>query len=413
MDRWYRHGTLLVWPKRRTFEIQVDRGRDAAVNHLEGLLGEWLRFPSSGPSTESSRLKEQAEQFALAVIKRWKTASRTPTWGRTLTPDASTRLAEVLSTLRNPDLIKCYLEEIAASEGAAAIPESLIDAMESLDLASFRDSLHAVFATSTTASIPRNASTLRSLFASRAESPERTRLLQQFARDALSGLRRWEHDYERVGWYASSPPDRDSILASFMEAFGAAAADDFPRLVEFVGEFPRQYPLSPVIAAAWSLLDQQHSDDPQRPWSPALLDWLDRCVEELGTVVAQPPLPPTDFRRESRVTCQCRYCQEVRAFLDDPAVEAHHVKALLATRRHLEDTVMKDRLDLACTTLRASSPHTLVLRKTTDSYALRMKIYKLNLDELEAMRMIRQRRGSAPSQPKAPPKPTTARKAKT
>ena len=74
---------------------------------------------------------------------------------------------------------------------------------------------------------------------------------------------------------------------------------------------------------------------------------------------------------------------------------------------------MKDRLDLACTTLRASSPHTLVLRKTTDSYALRMKIYKLNLDELEAMRMIRQRRGSAPSQPKAPPKPTTARKAKT
>ena len=91
---------------------------------------------------------------------------------------------------------------------------------------------------------------------------------------------------------------------------------------------------------------------------------------------------PSDWARPGRVVCQCRHCGELSRFLADPAHETWSLKAPQADRSHVEDTIRKSSCDLDFTTLRRSSPHSLVCTKNQASYERRALQRKKDLEDL-------------------------------
>jgi len=107
------------------------------------------------------------------------------------------------------------------------------------------------------------------------------------------------------------------------------------------------------------------------------------CVAHLRARVAEPLEAPRDWRRASKLACQCPHCGELSRFLAGPERETWTFKAAEAARRHVEDTIRKARCDLDVTTHRRGSPYSLVCTKNQASYDRRLKQRNQDLADLE------------------------------
>jgi hypothetical protein len=122
--------------------------------------------------------------------------------------------------------------------------------------------------------------------------------------------------------------------------------------------------------------------------SEALTRWVASCVEQLETRTAREPEPFTDFRRPASVDCKCRYCTELREFLDNPTEAEHRFRYNQEYRTHLEQKIKANRCDLDLSTDRKGSPHTLVARKNMASYHANLRTYHENQKRLTTVRSV-------------------------
>ncbi len=109
-----------------------------------------------------------------------------------------------------------------------------------------------------------------------------------------------------------------------------------------------------------------------------------------------PPEEPSDWRIDARVRVVTqskregdgtnrswtltRCCKELQAFCDDPNANEKEFPAPADTRWHLERLIKHDNLDIQCHTLRKGSPHRLVCRKNRNSYGRRLAEYAADID---------------------------------
>lgn len=78
----------------------------------------------------------------------------------------------------------------------------------------------------------------------------------------------------------------------------------------------------------------------------------------------QPEREPGDWSVRFNPRCDCQQCQELSAFLADPASQSHEWRLAEQLRDHITSTVTQAELPVAHETLRLGRPYTLVLRKT-------------------------------------------------
>jgi hypothetical protein len=91
---------------------------------------------------------------------------------------------------------------------------------------------------------------------------------------------------------------------------------------------------------------------------------------------------PTDWRRESKMSCTCQDCAQLRTFLDNPAQSKWAFKAAEGKRSHLEQIIRHQQCDLDCVTECKSRPYFLTCTKNQASYLKRVNQRKNDLDVL-------------------------------
>jgi hypothetical protein len=112
-------------------------------------------------------------------------------------------------------------------------------------------------------------------------------------------------------------------------------------------------------------------------WTSAA-EFLLRCSEV-------PPEPPSDWRLNVDLSCDCQDCQDLQSFARDPVERVHRFRVNKERRRHLHNVIDGRRLDMTHVTERVGSPQTLVCTKDRRTFERRMKQYR---DEVAAMRTL-------------------------
>lgn len=129
-------------------------------------------------------------------------------------------------------------------------------------------------------------------------------------------------------------------------------------------------PLDAVVVPC--LLALQTERD--RPVAGSIAPLLDACRAHLAARCALPLEPPPNATREDDgLTCSCANCASLRAFLRDPVAMQWQLRAAQQARAHVEEKARGARVDVAMSTIRKGSPHTLVCTKTTARYEARVR----------------------------------------
>ena len=114
---------------------------------------------------------------------------------------------------------------------------------------------------------------------------------------------------------------------------------------------------------------------------------------ELAARVEHEPVRPTDYRRPSKLSCNCGDCRELSAFLDNPKEAVHRFRVRKDRRQHLHQIIERHHCDLTHVTERRGSPQTLVCTKTTASYETACQVYERDQRLLSRLEALEQQRG--------------------
>ena len=87
-------------------------------------------------------------------------------------------------------------------------------------------------------------------------------------------------------------------------------------------------------------------------------------------------------RRPSAVACTCAPCRELSRFLDDPTRPTWPFKAAEAARRHVEESIKRNRCDLDRVTEKQGRPYALLCTKNQASYQRRVRQRRQDLKHL-------------------------------
>jgi hypothetical protein len=105
----------------------------------------------------------------------------------------------------------------------------------------------------------------------------------------------------------------------------------------------------------------------------------------LYTRVGEVLEPPADWRRDCQITCTCKDCAELRAFLNNPAQSTWSFKAAEAKRNHIEHSINSNKSDVSYVTEKSSRPYSLICTKNMARYQRRVEQRKNDLDVLERL----------------------------
>lgn len=179
-------------------------------------------------------------------------------------------------------------------------------------------------------------------------------------------------------WERSRITASSDLAAAVLTCFSAIDAALALDTLNYLLAWPTHYAMDTVLApAALRLTETRASRD------LAVVARLRQAVRmHLHARVAEALAPPADWRRDSRIDCECQDCAKLQAFLDDPAQANWSFKAAEAKRSHVEQSIKHHQSDLDCATNRNSRPYVLACTKNQASYLRRVEQRKNDLETL-------------------------------
>jgi hypothetical protein len=380
MDRWYRHAAICIWPERIHFDVLCESGDQSAAAYLELMVGQWKR---SGKKDAQAR-KAECVAFASRIIANWNERSSRG-WDEQERVDP---LLRSLAVLGEPDLIRAYLGNVLSRDVLVEPGKSLTGVCEKHGWGTFGQELEGFFKSTTEQSLERNIRLLEQIcLAKPRKKAGWSELCEALARAAILALETIDEGAP-PGHYWSSGADRAKVLAGLVRSLLGTGQDELlGRVVDHALARPQKYPLTAVHVAALTALAPWLPKNVARP-SPALSRWIASCREQLETLTAQMPQPPSDWRRASALSCKCAECRELSRFLDDPQEQTHRFPVAESHRQHLQGIIQQDRCDVSCKTERKGRPYTLICTKTEASYHERLKTFHRDQKDLATLRAI-------------------------
>jgi len=181
------------------------------------------------------------------------------------------------------------------------------------------------------------------------------------------------------------PPAMDAgIVADILMALDRIDSALAGAAVDIFLGWPNTYDPDAVLIPTVLALDQLTTSNAVS--SPATVERLRAaCRAHLGIRIAEPLVPPRDWTRDATLSCRCKYCGELRAFLADPALQTWSFKSLQGNRSHVEQTIRNSGCDLNTETVRRGSPHSLVCTKNQASYDRRARQRRKDLKDLAGL----------------------------
>ncbi|MEZ6128127.1 MAG: 2OG-Fe(II) oxygenase [Planctomycetaceae bacterium] len=364
--RWYHRAAIVVWPRDKQFSVLCDAGTESAISGLEQMTKQLQRGAKSTLPTR----REQCVAFAEAIMASWKRVSRRRSWSlepkETDGPAARAAFPAILIQIDDPGLYSRYLADVLTIDPEQQIDKSFLVSLKSHGWNHFEAALQAAMDSSSDETVIRNAGLLEMIAALRDKDATRLSVGRTMADHLVNRIVALEKA-GNSGRHFLKKEVRSTLLVSLIKTCVSLSADDSLRTLAAHTLKSDEYDLTnchiPAIEklSAW-LIKKVTSPD------AGVSQWLQGCQSQLEQRTASRPEAPVDFRRPDPVTCTCRDCANLKAFLVNPDDEVAHFSIANSRRQHLQDIIRHDKCDIKVTTDRKTRPETLVCTKTTASY---------------------------------------------
>lgn len=420
MDRWYRQAVMVIWPRKRHFEVLAGEGPASAIPALEKLMA------------ESKTAKDLAAcgKVAKAIIANWQGHDPYGHGARS----HSGPMLRALERIGDEKLAMRFVSDVLpksfnGSEGRAlhglcqrigwkALAPAIQEFLARQKPADYRSHLNQIvtICEHLCCDLP-------------ALSKERRAACSLVADELMKVVERW--DKARPNWddddfdaheFGEDADDFDEIqdeiededaepkgqpsddeqealtlqkrgdkrigvVASMVRLLSAIGAKEYlTDYLDQVFEDTGHYDLRAVVIPDLKSLHAQLP--PAALGRQAAARLLQHCFAELRDSTANPPEPPKDWRREAKLGCKCEDCAALSRFLRDPAERVGRFPMNKQRRQHVHRQIDHQRLDCTHVTERKGSPQTLVCTKTQNSYERNRKQYQVDqvvLAELEKL----------------------------
>ncbi|MBZ0189525.1 MAG: 2OG-Fe(II) oxygenase [Candidatus Obscuribacterales bacterium] len=442
LERWYRHGAIVLWPTKRNFEILCECGTATAIAEFCRMVAE---LPKDAEQKESD-LKEQCIDLAFRIIETWRPGLPLSRFGLTIYDDDDSNEDDIddcdidehddwdHDSTNRDSVVKGFDEDIEDDDetyderangqegytgGSTASPGSpdFIDALEALAevkvnkafldkvishdssveltlsflglclnnrISAFQPQFEKIFRSSTLECLERNGRLFEHLCSAEVATSQEQRASVPAYRELHAALKRI--DNQRFDWESRSV-NRTKLLVHLVR--GLIISENSAGLEELVFHIlsdSKRYPISPVLIATMLALKDWRSLSAAR--SLVLSPWLTACMHHLECETARKPQKPDNFARDDEISCKCSDCKELKAFLRSPTESACRFPLRKDRRRHLHQVIEKHSCDLDHVTERKGRPYTLVCTKNCNSFHRKMKQFhdhKKDLAELKKL----------------------------
>ena len=375
MERWYRQGCIVLWPREQTFRILAAEGQASAIPELERLLGE-------GNATGNLAA---CREFAGAIINHWRPGLNALHGEK----GHSLRMLEALDKLDDGDLALRFLREVLpqdfdGSEGSLLLRIAPRVGWEKIG-AALRDLIARQQPKDYRSRLGPILGLCRPLCC---EPPHptggRRDACLAMALELVQAIERWDAKQARA---YGSDESRAGIVEGAVRIFAALKLQEqLDWIVEHAIADQRNYDLHQTLIPDVKTIYSWLPDLPAAQAAAARL--LAHCKSALEAATAHPIEPPPDWAREAKLGCKCEDCQALSRFLRDPAARVGRFSVRQDRRQHLHQQIDSHDCDCTHVTERRGSPQTLVCTKTQASYERRLQQYNLDqqlLAELNAM----------------------------
>jgi hypothetical protein len=375
MDRWYRQGVIVIWPRDRYFAILAGEGPASAVPTLEQMAAR-----SKKPDALAA-----CRTFAEEIITCWA-----PQTGFGDESSYSGRMLKLLERIGTEELVQRFIAGVLphgfdGSEGKALqrlcqrfgwepFAGALRDFLAQQKPGNYRTRLdHTVSICEVLCCAPP------------ALTAERLAVCRPLAGELAQLIERWDKG-RRDSWYGYEEK-RAGVVAGMVHIFATVSApSEMDPFLEHVLTDEKHYDLHKVLIPDVKAMQKWLPQAPAAQEAASRL--LQHCLAKLRAATAQPIEPPPDWTRDAQLGCKCEDCQMLSRFLRDPEQRVGRFPLRKDRRQHLHQQIDSHQCDCMHVTERKGSPQTLVCTKTQASYERRKKQFAVDtklLAELEGL----------------------------
>jgi len=403
MERWYRQGVVVVWPRDRTFRILAGEGQRAALPELQKMIGRG----------KPAAALADCQKFAAEIVSHWK-PRQTSDAQRGYSRDMLAALEKIEADKITERFVRDVLpQDFDGSEGTVLLRlgerrgwqklgpalKALIDKQQPSDCFARLLTIVSVCRPLCCEALPLVG--------------ERRSVCQDLAEALAQAIERWDResvvdeddDYE-------AEDSRAGVVEGAIHIFSTVGGGE--RLDQFLARAladKRRYSLHRVLIPDCKSLLKRLPEAPQVEGAAHLL--LEHCRAQLQAATAHPVERPQDWAREAKLDCGCEDCKALAKFLRDPAAKVGRFSIRQDRRQHLHRQIDHNRCDCTHVTERKGSPQTLVCTKTQASYQRRLKQFQVDLEllaELDALASSPKGTAVPPPKLKRAPKRRVGRK---
>jgi hypothetical protein len=369
-ERTYRRAALVLWPKERRLAVLSRAGLSVTLPYLDGLVGRWA---ASGDDRESL-LWSDAHQLAGHMLHNWPGTYRSH---RDDESDGATMLA-LMTRLRDAEYIEAILIDIiAAGAHGRSDNEAVVMALGQLPARQASELVERIIA----ANADMCLGSCADLLARCARVDSLATGLVPAGKTLVLALPGDPTQVRQLGFsWQRQRIDADFVvdIASALSRIDAKLAD---AAVGHLLAWPNTYGVDDVILPAVRQLT--HKSGTRALAAVPRLSAA--CVEYLRGRVALALEAPGDWSRARASGCACDCCGELSQFLVNPSQRIWAFKAGESDRRHVEETIRRERCDVDRATDKRGRPYSLVCTKNQASHDRRAEQRKQDLKDLQLL----------------------------
>jgi hypothetical protein len=388
LDRWYRRSAIVVWPRDQHFSVIASSGAANCIPFFDSLVGKLARTPRK----RLEQARADCVRFARAIIARW------PNRGDGFLIYAGDgkspcdEFPDQLQELHDQDTIAMFLAKVAQHDQALRLRPLVMAACREFGWSAFVPELKQLLTARTRRTgrqdlLPRDVEWLAAYCDRETTDPEKAahgRALCKLAADRFCEPFPPRPAYDSPHYRREPSPAEQSLLPLLKAILVGGSGEDLLRVIRFVRESPAEFNLDDcqvpclVSIVPWSRKRLGHVHD-------ELAKWLEAVRRQLADATAKNPEPPIDWGRPAELTCKCKFCAQLNAFLSDPASDAARIRAPEGARAHLIDAIARHALDVKHALERRGNPYSLVLTKTAGSFERAVKRFEMDRQLLDSL----------------------------
>lgn len=357
-ERSYHFAALVLWPKGRTLAVVAhSAGLSTTLPLLADLVQQWKQGGAENPAARSDAL-----ELADHIEQQWPKSE----WEiRNLSRQGDT--ASFLTSLSGLGAVETAVEfiqrVIIAGAYTKADNEALVRVLEQMSEAGRSELLDQLFRKKAVACIGACADLLRRLVHVGFLQDKSATLgdLSSFLTVALPAAA----SAEKTSYWR--PPDfvvSGDLVADLLAGIEPIDPHSASIVVEWLLTGPQDIDMDTVLLPA--ALDLHKLDGYQE--SVSMIHLIGTVKEHLRQRIAEALASPADWNRPEKLSCHCSQCNDLSYFLANSMQSEWRYRAAQAKRSHMETTIRNSSCDIDFHTNKTGSPHTLVCRKSQNSY---------------------------------------------